>query len=649
MEIGLIGETKVPDSSNSTINLNALDLVLDRLSSLALNPKTKPQDFYQAHSKQISACIDAGTILVSSNDAGQVRLLAKNFNSKLARASLQKIQKLIPQLFGSSENPQRISLDQLDLFASVTQPVNGLQIAYVLVREKEFSDLAGNVFADLVHELASQIESYEKGRVAGKKPESVQQLAQLMQLIQNLAKSPSTKVLAFHLVNDLAKVCGADRVTFTNRSGKILAISGVSQHSKRTELARNLAVLGKFCISSKGTIEWSGDEIVCDGRRRRGLKEVIRKLACESGFAIPLFESNRNQGAVVLEYFEQEVSVEKRELVNEAMRFVTPVVAKSVRFYALPGVKLLDLIFNGILLRPVRSLVCLCMIGILLACVFAILFAWQRPFVVEARGVLSPSEIRNVFAQIEAEVEQLHVTSGANVKAKQLLVVLDADRINNELVVVEGEINESLQQLRGLELWDPSSADSDQTTDRRAEIASEIERYKIKIATLRSRKNFYLQQKNKADVLSPIEGQITTPFLSERINARPLNRGDVIMSIANINGPWEIELMIPENRVEYIREWEKENGRLPEVKFRLASDSDESYNGTLMEIDYRVYEQVEGQEDMVRAKVEIDEKALAEELRIGTRVIARIECGEKTNFFLLTYELQNRIRRWLFY
>jgi hypothetical protein len=36
-------------------------------------------------------------------------------------------------------------------------------------------------------------------------------------------------------------------------------------------------------------------------------------------------------------------------------------------------------------------------------------------------------------------------------------------------------------------------------------------------------------------------------------------------------------------------------------------------------------------------------------LRLGSRVVAKIDCGPKTNWFLLTYELKNKLNEWFFW
>jgi hypothetical protein len=112
--------------------------------------------------------------------------------------------------------------------------------------------------------------------------------------------------------------------------------------------------------------------------------------------------------------------------------------------------------------------------------------------------------------------------------------------------------------------------------------------------------------------------------------------------------------MIPDNRVAFIKEFhaatnDPDSKKKPAVRFRVAADSEQLFDGEIRKFDYRVKKSPEDAQSYSRALVDIDETKLAENLRLGVRVIAKIDCGERSNFFLLTYELKDKIREWFFY
>ena len=85
------------------------------------------------------------------------------------------------------------------------------------------------------------------------------------------------------------------------------------------------------------------------------------------------------------------------------------------------------------------------------------------------------------------------------------------------------------------------------------------------------------------------------------------------------------------------------------MRFRLAADSEQIYTGEIREFDFRAHGQTEQKQVCVRAFVDLDEAELADNLRLGSRVIAKIECGKKNNLFLFTYEIRNKLREWFFF
>ena len=170
--------------------------------------------------------------------------------------------------------------------------------------------------------------------------------------------------------------------------------------------------------------------------------------------------------------------------------------------------------------------------------------------------------------------------------------------------------------------------------------------------------DFFEDKKGQLEIVSPITGQVTTANLRQRLTARPIDRGDLMMTLSDTGGQWEIELKIPDNRIEFIKTAQAEaaqddskasdDDQLLEVIFRLASDSEKTYAGQLSRIDYRSDQRSAEEESYVLAYVTVDEKELGESLRLGTRVYGKIVCGKRNNFFLLTYEAKNKIQEWMF-
>lgn len=635
-------------------DLNSLDLLLDSFSKSVADPACERPALYSAINGKIVACTEsqASAILVK-NRKGQIRVAHHAGWDKLPPKTGEELKQRVHDVFDSRRPPGAVSLTHSNAFMGISAPQNGLTFLYVLVRSKQDNELAGHVFSDLASEIASQIEVFENQRAADQKPKSALELTHLAQLVQNLGKSNNLNQMSFHLVNDLAKITKADRVTYVANSGKIKAVSGVSRVSFRTAVARLLSKVARMAVNSGGPIEWTGGEISVDGSRTpRGLAQLIHELPSFAGFAIPVVSAGRACGVLLLEFFaeENESEVERRELVNEAINFASPVMERVIQIDSIPAIGTLDLVFNRFLLKPVRVLITSVLFVAALLGLLYLLLGVQRPFEIYGEGTLQTVNNQHVFAQIEGEIDQLLVEEGSFLQPDQRLVVISSEDLEKELITIEGEIEEAKQELNNLRLADFEDQVNDQSSVDDTKTASDIERLKIRLKTLDARLAFFEEKKSDLVVHAPAAGQVTTTNLRQRLNGRPINRGDLLMTISDTEGDWEIELEIPDNRIEFVKQAQRENENVPlEVVFRLASDSQKTYRGSLTRLDYRSDERPDSESSVVLAYVDIDEAELGESLRLGTRVYGKIDCGERNNFFLLTYEAHNKIRQWLFH
>ena len=637
--------------SSPDFDLQTLDVLLDAVAEQATRPGVERKHFYQTTSQRLRAGTDSLVSMVwVCNDKDQLRIAGQSGWDSLANNQKEKLQVLVRDQIASAGGKEICELRFGVAFCGICRPGNGFRFLFLLLRKPGDSPLFRQVFQDLASEVVAQIEVFENARTAEQPNHSARDLTQLAQLIQNAGKSSSLKQLAFHLVNDLAKITKADRVTYLDNSGKIQAISGTASVSYRTAIVRTLARLGKSVLVSCRSIDWQHDQINFDGKRLpRNVAKLIAETETPLGYVVPCNHEGRRFGAVILEYLsDPDHSVEQRQLINEVIEFATPVIARSSQFHAIPAIRLQNFFFNRLLSSPIRLFS-----GVLVACLLAglacyALFAVQQPFVIYGEGVLEPASTQHVFAQTDGEVKGLFVQENAAIDSGQKLLEIESQTLEKELIEVEGEIAEVQQQLRNFALTE-IDRDVEDPIAEETRRASEVERLKIRLDALKERLSFFEDRQSKQQVVAPLAGVITTPELRRRLLDRPINRGDLLMSIAQTSGQWQLEMKIPDNRVEFVEAAMKESSDPLVVKFRLKSDSSLTHEGVLEKLDYRSDQQEGVDESSVSATVSIDEEELGASLRLGARVFGKIECGERNNFYLLTYEMRNRINQWLFW
>ena len=638
--------------TSSDFDLQTLDVLLDAVAEHATRAGVKRKDFYQVTSQRMLAGTDsvASTIWVC-NEKDQLRMAGQSGWDSLEGNRKEKLQALIrDQLAATGKKTAMCKLPFGVAYCGGCKPGNGFRFLFLLLRNAGDPPLLGQVFQDLVAEVVGQIEAFENARTAEQPDHSAHDLTQLAQLIQNAGKSSSFKQLAFHLVNDLAKITKADRVTYLDNSGGIQAISGTASVSYRTAIVRTLASLGRSVLVSRHPVDWQNEQINFDGKRSpRNVKKFIAETETPRGYVVPFENEGRLFGAVILEYFnDSEHSVEQRQLINEVIEFASPVVARSSQFHAIPAIGLQNFFFNRLLSSSVRLMSGVVAAILILGLVCYGLFVVHQPFEIYGEGVLEPISKQHVFAQTDGEVKVLFVEENATVEAGQKLLEIESRNLEKEFIEVEGEIAEVQQQLRNFALTEIDK-DIEDVIAEETRRASEVERLKIRLDALKERLSFFEDRQSKQQVVAPLAGVITTSGLRRRLVDRPINRGDLLMSVAQTNGQWQVEMKIPDNRVEFIEAAMKESSDPLVVQFRLKSDSSLTREGGLEKLDYRSFQRENVDESRVSATVSIDEQKWGASLRLGARVLGKIECGQRSNFYLLTYEMRNRINEWLFW
>jgi hypothetical protein len=107
------------------------------------------------------------------------------------------------------------------------------------------------------------------------------------------------------------------------------------------------------------------------------------------------------------------------------------------------------------------------------------------------------------------------------------------------------------------------------------------------------------------NVLSPINGQVITWDVQNRLNHRPVQRGQELMRIADPKGDWRLELDIPEKRMGHIARAQREIKYELDVDYALAVDPSTTRAGHITKIEEGANPQQE-EGTMVKAYVWID-------------------------------------------
>jgi hypothetical protein len=293
---------------------------------------------------------------------------------------------------------------------------------------------------------------------------------------------------------------------------------------------------------------------------------------------------------------------------------------------------------------PATAMALLIAVALGLALVFI-----PADFQVEARGELQPVVRRELFAPADGIVTRLHGGEDRKVRAAHdVLVALRNPQLDQEQVRIEGEIETASKRLAAIQavrLQNPGE-DRDGGGARAAALTAEEEELKAALAGWQQQLQALLAQQQTLLVRSPIDGFVVTWDVVRRLEGRPVRRGESLLAVADTDGPWIAELYVPDDRIGFVLDAQKDRGRPLDVSFRLATDPQTAYNGQVID----VADSVQTHETIgpaVLVKVRVDRQVSRR--RPGATVLARIDCGQRALGYVWFHDLVDAARTWFWW
>jgi len=260
---------------------------------------------------------------------------------------------------------------------------------------------------------------------------------------------------------------------------------------------------------------------------------------------------------------------------------------------------------------------------------------------IEARGKLQPAKRSNVFAPVDGIVTgTVQVRHGSIVAAGADLLTLHSPELEFELARVDGELETAKRRRKSLEAarLNRSRSGSAINDPEQIRLAADEEEALQQVDGLEKQLTELKNQMAALVVKSPRAGQVLTWDVEQSLAARPVHKGQLLLSIGDVAGdingasPWELELQVPDDRIGYVKDAERaakerEPAEKVVVEFVSASAPQTVYKAALRETAQLSEAQREG-EATVRVLADVDVKEMPRaELRPGAVVVAKVHCG----------------------
>jgi multidrug efflux pump subunit AcrA (membrane-fusion protein) len=489
----------------------------------------------------------------------------------------------------------------------------------------------------------------------------------------SLAVHESLKTLDVAVVaaNECRRALGVDRLSVAERHGprvKILAVSGQPSVNARSNAIRLLSQLTEQVLDTGEKLTFTGETSHLPPQIEKLLADYLHESRSRALVVLPITgppprdEEQASTGATLgkppakaapvgVLIVEQISETPLPADLDARLDRVAPHVGLALR-----NAQIHDRIF----LMPVweflgdwkarlkgrRLAQISAVLAVAAVIVLSLLFVpWD--YRVSGKGQLMPIDRRAVFAPWDGEVVMLYKHSGDFVKKDETLLQLE----NKEL-----EAKKLLQQTTLLDKKKQATSIAAQLNDRETsknpatetELRGKYLQLEVEIKGAEAQVASLKRQVEALTVRAPISGVVATFRLEEMLRRRPVKFGDLLLEIMNRDGPWRLELDVPENRLGHILQAQDKSGnmRLP-VRYKLATATELTYEGLLDEISTRSAVS-EGEGSVVSLYASLTEPTPPAP-RIGAEVTARINCGKKSLGYFLFGDVIEFVRKrfWL--
>ncbi|MBU4399552.1 MAG: efflux RND transporter periplasmic adaptor subunit [Planctomycetes bacterium] len=389
--------------------------------------------------------------------------------------------------------------------------------------------------------------------------------SQLEDFTRAVHASLDPRETAYTIANEGRRLIECDRLSVAIRKGskcKIEAVSGQDLFDKRSNIVRLLGKLATAVVATGDTVWYTGETRDLAPQVEDAVQEYVDEAHSKTVAVLPLQRpappeeddpKKRTKpeppiGALVVERIEDSRlsanMVHRAEVVRQHSSTALANAIEHQNLVLMPVWRALGKTRWVLQARTLPKTLSISGGVLLVLLVFAL---WPARFTMESKGTLEPVWRQDVFAGIDGVVEELKVAHGEMVAKDQLLALLRNTDLEVALTDVQGQRMATTERLFAVQR--SMVGERRLSTEERSRLAGEQAELKQKLLSLDAQWALYKAKQLELDAKSPMDGQVITWDLRNRLIHRPVQRGQILMRVANPDGPWQLELKMPENHM----------------------------------------------------------------------------------------------------
>ena len=483
--------------------------------------------------------------------------------------------------------------------------------------------------------------------------------SQLEGFTRSVHRGLNPRQIAYTIANEGRRLIECDRVSVAlvkGRKATLEAVSGQDSFDRRANEIRLLNKLATVVVRTGEPLWYSGDTSDFAPQVEAAVQEYVDVAHSKIVAVLPLKEPASSDekappgkivGALVVEQIEEARSEEwLKERANVVCEHAGTALANAIEHHSLFLMPVWKLLGKTSVIVKLRNLPkTLLAAGLVTAALLALCYI-PADFEIESRGTLEPVIRRDVFASLDGVVHDVLVEHGMTVSEGTPLVEMKNTDLSVGLADVLGRLDATKEQIRAI---DNARADYKLSDSEKSKLAGQSAQLHATRKSLEQQAELTKQKLAQLQAVSPIAGQVVTWQVRDRLIHRPVQRGQVLMTVADPTGPWQLELHVPEDRMGYVVQAKKDreikhSAEPLKATYILATNPSQRRNGTVAEI--HTTAEVRGEEGntvLVRVSVKKEDLSAAE-LRPGATVTAKINCGQRSLGYVWFHDVVNFVQ-----
>jgi multidrug efflux pump subunit AcrA (membrane-fusion protein) len=445
---------------------------------------------------------------------------------------------------------------------------------------------------------------------------------------------------------------GCSRVSILLKRGRryrVVAVSGLDHFDRRSESVRsleNLVTQRVRIIVVRGADGPHSTHPAHDSPVSSSREDGRPWLIEVTPLPPPWHDGGPVFGALAAEDFDQTVTWtdQRRERFQLAAVQATVAIRNALHHQQLP-LRRLGRLLQALGWGSVTSLVFRwAAAAVVLASITAALVFVQTDFNITGRGLLKPAVQRDVFAGVDGIVDEVRAEHGQTVVADAMLLRLRSPQLEQQRAQLEGQLQTTEQEIVDLTaLRGGRSRMGEASTWSQNELAARLEELNAVKESLNGQIAALSRHEQELELPSPVSGSILTWEVEQLLEGRPVHAGQRLLTVADLNGPWQLELRVPDRDIGHVLAAQQTAAPL-RVMFTTATDLDTRHFGTIVDIGQTVeYDVLDGPVVVVTADVDAEHEF---ERRPGETVYPQIYCGRRALGYVWFRRLYERLAAW---